>query len=348
MSANVVFWGEVLIAKRIGLVSLSVRALVCNELGPLDSLAVEECEPLVAGPGQVVIDVTAAGVNFVDGLTAQGRYQIKPSPPYTPGGEAAGVVAAVGEGVTSVNVGQRVVAMTGYGAFAQQASAPEVMVFALPDDVDDAVAATMLQSYGTAMFTMRRRTHVDPGEWVLVLGAGGGVGLACVDVARALGARVIAAASSAVKLDAAAAVGAEASIAYEDEGVDLKTVAREISGGGVDVVIDIVGGRHSEPALRATRLFGRFCVVGFAAGPIPTVPLNQVLLNNRTVVGVEWGGWAFRNPVENHALLAEVLEMAADGRLHPATPAERPLEDAADVMQGLIDRRISGKVVLRP
>jgi NADPH2:quinone reductase len=207
----------------------------------------------------------------------------------------------------------------------------------------------MLQSYGTALFTLRRRTSVVPGEWVLVLGAGGGVGLACIDVARALGARVIAAASSADKLAAATAMGAEATIAYEDPGVDLKLAAREASGGGgVDVVIDTVGGRHSEPALRATRLFGRFCVVGFAAGPIPTVPLNQVLLNNRTVVGVEWGGWAFRNPVENRALLTEALAMVADGRLHPATPAERPLADAAAVMGELLERKITGKVVLVP
>jgi len=320
---------------------------VCNELGPLENLTIEERDPLVAGPGQVVIDVSAAGVNFVDGLTAQGKYQMKPTPPYIPGGEAAGVVAAIGDGVTSVAVGQRVVAMTGFNGFATQTSAPEIMVFGLPDGVDDGVAAAMLQSYGTAMFTMQRRTHVDRGEWVLVLGAGGGVGLACVDLAHALGARVIAAASSADKLAAATALGAEATIAYEDPGVDLKVVAREASGGGVDVVIDIVGGRHSEPALRATKLFGRFCVVGFAAG-IPTVPLNQVLLNNRTVVGVEWGGWAFRNLMENHALLAEVLTMTAEGRLHPTVPTRRPLEDAAAVLQGLIDREIGGKVVLVP
>jgi NADPH2:quinone reductase len=303
---------------------------------------------LRAGSGQVVVDVTAAGVNFVDALTAQGKYQLRPTPPYIPGSEAAGVVAEVGEGVTSVAPGQRVVAMSGFGAFAGQVAAAELMVFPLPDGVADDVAAAMLQSYGTAMFTLRHRTHVDPGEWVLVLGAGGGVGLACVDVAHALGARVIAAASTADKLAAATAVGAEAVIAYEDDGVDLKTAAREISGGGVDVVIDIVGGRHAEPALRATKLFGRFCVVGFAAGTIPSIPLNQVLLNNRTVVGVEWGGWAYRNLVENHALLAEVLTMAGDGRLHPTVPAHRPLDEAAAVLQGLIDREIAGKVVLRP
>jgi NADPH2:quinone reductase len=194
---------------------------------------------------------------------------------------------------------------------------------------------------------MKHRTNVAPGEWVLVLGAGGGVGLACVDVARSLGGRVIAAASTADKRAAATAMGAEATIAYEDEDVDLKTAAREISGGGVDVVVDIVGGRHSEPALRATRLFGRFCVVGFTAG-IASVPLNQVLLNNRTVVGAEWGGWAFRYPQDNQRVMSDILSMAADGRIHPAVPAEHPLVDAVAVMQGLIDRKIAGKVVLRP
>jgi NADPH2:quinone reductase len=325
-----------------------VRALVCNELGPLDGLQIEEREPVVAAPGQVVIDVSAAGLSFVDALMAQGKHQSKPSPPYVPGGQAAGVVSSTGEGVTTVEVGQRVVAMTRYGAFAQQVSAPEVMVCPLPDTVGDAVAAAVLQGYGTAMYTMRHRTHVEPGEWVLVLGAGGGVGLACVDVARALGGRVIAAASSADKLAAATAAGAEATIAYEDEGVDLKAAAREISGGGVDVVIDIVGGRHSEPALRATKLFGRFCVVGFAAGTIPTVPLNQVLLNNRTLVGVVWGEWAYRNLRENRALLAEVIDMVADGRLRPVEPAERSLDEAGAVLQALIDRKITGKVIVRP
>jgi NADPH2:quinone reductase len=325
-----------------------MRAVVCKELGSLDQLVIEELDPLVALPGQVVVDVTAAGVNYVDGLIAQGRYQIKPATPFVPGGEVAGVVSSVGPGVSSLVVGQRVVASSGFGAFAEQVAAPEVMTFPLPDGVPDGQAAAMLQSYGTAVFTLRRRTTVAPGEWVLVLGAGGGVGLACIDVARALGARVIAAASSPDKLAAATAMGAEATIAYEDPGVDLKLAAREASGGGVDVVIDTVGGRHSEPALRATRLFGRFCVVGFAAGPIPTVPLNQVLLNNRTVVGVEWGGWAFRNPVENRALLTEALAMVADGRLHPATPAERPLDDAAAVMGELLARKITGKVVLVP
>lgn len=325
-----------------------MRALVCKQLGSLDALSIEDVPAPEADSGQLLLDVTAAGVNFVDALTAQGGYQVKPVPPYVPGGEVAGVVRTVGPGVDHLEIGQRVVAMTGYGAFAEQVTVPEVMVLAVPESLEDGVAAAMLQSYGTAMFTMRHRTQVQPGEWVLVLGAGGGVGLACVDVAKALGARVIAAASSEDKLSAASEMGADATIEYEDPAIDLKLAAREISGGGVDVVIDIVGGRHSEPAVRATKLFGRFCVVGFAAGTIPSLPLNQILLNNRTVVGVEWGGWAFRNPLENRAVLAEALDMAAAGRLHPTRPTERPLSDAPDVLRALVQRQITGKVVLRP
>jgi NADPH2:quinone reductase len=207
-------------------------------------------------------------------------------------------------------------------------------------------AASFIQSYCTAWFTLARRARLCQGEWLLVLGAGGGLGLASVDVGAALGAHVIAAASTEEKLAASVGVGAEATIAYEHQ--DLKTVARELSGGGVDVVVDPVGGGHSEPALRATRRFGRFCVVGFASGSIASVPLNQVLLNNRTVVGVDWGAWAFSDPGGNRELLSELFGLVRDGRLHPTVPAERPLEDAAAVMAGLLDRTVTGKVVLVP
>jgi NADPH2:quinone reductase len=236
--------------------------------------------------------------------------------------------------------------MTGFGGFASQAAVPAASVVPIPANLDFGQAAALIQSYSTALFTLTRRTTVAPDEWVLVLGAGGGIGLACIDVAVSLGAHVIAAASSPDKLDAAEAMGAEATIAYEEE--DLKTRARELSGGGVDVVVDSVGGRHSEPALRATRWSGRFCVVGFASGTIPSLPLNQVLLNNRTVVGVDWGAWTFRNYEGYRALLGELMEMVEADRLHPAVPAERPLVDAPKVMEDLIERRVTGKVVLVP
>ncbi len=323
-----------------------MRAVVCRELGPLDTLVLEDRPAPEPAEGQVVIDVRAAGVNYVDGLICQGRYQIKPQTPFVPGSEIAGEVTAVGPGVSGVGVGDRVIAFTGFGGFAEQVALPALSLVPVPSTVDFAQAATLIQSYSTMLFTLTRRTTLVPGEWVLVLGAGGGIGLAATDVARALGARVIAAASTADKLEAARALGAEATIAYEEE--DLKVRAREIAGGGVDIVVDPVGGRYSEPALRALRHMGRFCVIGFAAGPIPTVPLNQVLLNNRTVVGVDWGGWTFKDPVGNRELIDQLVAMVEEGRLHPVRPATRPLEAAAEVMAGLIDRSVSGKVVLVP
>ena len=323
-----------------------MRAVVCNEFGPLEGLVVEDRQVLEPGPGMVVIDVAAAGVNFVDGLICRGKYQLKPPTPFVPGSEVAGVISRVGPDVSDWSVGDRVLVFCGFGGFAGQVVAPGVSLVAVPDAIDLPQAAALIQSYCTMLFTLTRRTTVTPGEWVLVLGAGGGIGLAAVDVATALGARVIAAASTPDKLGAAVAMGAEATIAYEVE--DLKTRARELSGGGVDVVVDPVGGRHSEPALRATRHLGRFCVIGFASGPIPSVPINQVLLNNRTLVGVDWGGWTFKDPFGNRALLDELMDMVAAGRLHPTAPATRPLEEAAAVMEALIERSVTGKVVLVP
>ena len=323
-----------------------MRAVVCNEFGPLSTLELEDRPAPDPSEGMVVIDVAAAGVNFVDGLICQGRYQLKPPTPFVPGSEVAGTIAALGPDVTDWSAGDRVLVFCGFGGFANQVVAPALSLVAVPDAIDLAQAAALVQSYCTMLFTLSRRTTVSPGEWVLVLGAGGGIGLAAVDVATALGARVIAAASTPDKLEAAVAMGAEATIAYEEE--DLKVRARELSGGGVDVVVDPVGGRHAEPALRATRHMGRFCVIGFASGPIPSIPINQVLLNNRTLVGVDWGGWTFKDPLGNRALIDELMGMVAAGRLRPTMPAARPLADAAEVMAGLIDRTVTGKVVLVP
>jgi len=323
-----------------------MRAVVCQQFGPLDTLVLEEQESPVPGAGQVVVELKAAGVNFVDGLICQGSYQIKPPTPFVPGSEIAGQVSAVGPGVSGIGVGDRVIAFVGLGGFAEQVVVPALSLIPMPDTVDFGQAAALLQSYCTMLFTLTRRTTLVAGEWVLVLGAGGGIGLAAVDIATALGGRVIAAASSADKLGAALSMGAEATIAYEEE--DLKTRARELSGGGVDVVVDSVGGGHSEPALRATRHLGRFCVLGFASGAIPSVPLNQVLLNNRTVVGVDWGGWTFKDPAGQRALLEELMAMVASGRLHPVHPSTYPLEDAPEIMRRLIDRSIAGKAVLVP
>lgn len=323
-----------------------MRAVVCTELGSLDHVVVEDRPAPVPGPGQVAVAVRAAGVNYVDGLICQGRYQMRPPTPYVPGGEIAGDVVAVGDGVTGLRTGDRVMAMTGFGAFAEVVLAHEASLEIVPDAMSYAQAAAFIQSYSTAWFALSRRAELSEGEWVLVLGAGGGIGLASVDVAVALGANVIAAASTEQRLAAAKSMGAAATVAYEEQ--DLKSMARELSGGGVDVVVDPVGGRHSEPALRALGRFGRFCVIGFASGPIATVPLNQVLLNNRTVIGIDWGAWAFKDGAGQRKLLGELLAMAGEGRLHPVVPVERPLGDAVPVMEGLLDRSVAGKVVLVP
>jgi NADPH:quinone reductase len=323
-----------------------VRVVVCKELGSLDDVAIEERDPPTAGAGQVVVEVRAAGLNYVDGLLCQGRYQMKPPVPFFPGGEIAGVVGQVGPGVGGIRAGDRVMALTGFGAFAEQVAVSAASIVPMPSVLSFAQAAAFIQSYSTAWFTLARRTSVAEGEWVLVLGAGGGIGLAAVDIGVALGARVVAAASSEDKLAAAMAMGAHGSVAYERE--DLKTRVRELTDGGADVVVDPVGGRHSEPALRATRVFGRFCVIGFASGSIPSLPLNQVLLNNRTVIGVDWGAWAMQSPDANRAMLTDLVTMTEDGRLHPVEPEQRPLASAAEAMQALIDRAVGGKVVLVP
>ena len=325
-----------------------VRSVVVRELGPVEGLVIQEAPDPAPGPGQVVVAVEAAGVNFADALIVQGRYQMKPPVPFTPGGEIGGTVVAVGDGVESPAVGARVLAMVGLGGFASHVVIPAMNSVALPDNLDAPRAAGIIQSYCTMLFAYTRRTTIKEGEWVLVLGAGGGVGLAAVDIAKALGARVIAAASTKDKLDAAVALGAEATIAYEDEGIDLKQAARDASGGGVDVVVDVVGGAKAEPALRALGIGGRFIVLGFAAGEIPRIPINLVLLNNRTMVGVDWGSWAFRDFEGQRALLVELLDMVADGRLHPVAPTTVPLEDVAAALSDLEGRRVTGKLVLVP
>ncbi|MHB8438041.1 MAG: NADPH:quinone oxidoreductase family protein [Acidimicrobiales bacterium] len=323
-----------------------MRAVICRQLGPLDNVVVEERPTPRPGPGELVIDVRASGVNFVDGLICQGRYQMRPTAPYVPGGEIAGVVAEVGKGVTEGSVGDRVMAMTGWGAFAEHVSVRAESVAVIPEAMSFAQAAAFIQSYSTAWFSLARRAALGEDEWCLVLGAGGGIGLAACDVALALGAKVIAAASSEERLEGPRALGVHGWITYEEH--DVKTAARKISGGGVDVVVDPVGGRQSEPALRALRPFGRFCVVGFAAGSIASIPLNQILLNNRTVIGVDWGAWAFQNMGHNREMLAELLDIVRAGRLRPTVPAERPLAEAREVMEGLLERRLTGKFVLVP
>lgn len=322
-----------------------MRRIVCREFGPVDRLElVEEPDPS-PGPGEVVVAVGVAAVAFVDGLIVQGRYQVRPPLPHTPGSVVAGRVRAVGADVDTVSGGDPVVVLSmAGGGFASDLVAPAWAVSPLPDGVPAAVAATAVESYSTLTFALSRRVQVRPGEWVLVLGAGGGIGLAAVDVARAAGARVVAAASTEAKRAAARAAGAEMSIDY----TDLKDRVREITGGGADVVVDPVGGPLAETALRSLTAYGRFCVVGFAGGEIPRLPANVVLLRNRTVVGVDWGDWARTEPQAASALVSEVLGRVARGELRPPEPTCLPLDRAADALARLGRRDVVGKLALVP
>jgi NADPH2:quinone reductase len=323
-----------------------MRAVVCRELGPPEKLAVEERGSIPPGPGEVRIAVRACGVNFVDGLLVQGLYQIKPQPPFVPGGEIAGEVEEVGEGVSAPALGDRVLAMTGLNGFAAEVTLPAQSAIPIPAGLDFAQAAAFTQSYATALFALSHRGALQSGETVLVLGAAGGVGLAAIDVAKALGARVIAAASSPEKLALCQEAGADFVIDYANE--DLKLRAKELSGGGLDLVYDPVGGAYAEPALRTLAPGGRYLVIGFASGDIPRFPLNLVLLKSCQVVGVDWGGSAARDPAINDRLREELGELLAARKLSPQAPKTYPLEEAGRALRDLLDRKLAGKAVLLP
>jgi len=324
-----------------------VRAVICRELGPPSFLTVAELPDPTPGPGQVVVAVEAAGVNFVDGLFVAGQYQIKPALPFTPGSEIAGRIVALDSDTTDLALGQRVMASIGLGGFASHAVVNRDALVSLPDAFDAPRAATFTQSFSTCLFALRERAHVTAGQRVLVLGAGGGVGLAAISVARALGCRVIAAASTEDKRAAAMRAGAEAVIDTLSESV--KDRAREWAGGtGVDVVVDPIGGPAAEPALRSLGDGGQYLVIGFASGTIPTIPLNQVLLRNRTVVGVDWGMWAMQHLKEQVSLINDLIAMVTDGRIDPVHPTTYPLDQAKRALEDLLARRVVGKVALLP
>jgi NADPH2:quinone reductase len=290
--------------------------------------------------------VKACGVNFVDALFVNGTYQIKPSLPFTPGSELAGLVTEVGSEVDGVAVGDLVSANLGLGAFADEVVVSQQQVTLVPASMSPAIAASINQSYSTAWFSLFDRGNLVPGETVVVLGAGGGVGLASVDVAKHAGARVIAAASSADKLEAAAALGADHLINYTE--VDLKPAVRELAPNGVELVLDPIGGPLGELAVRLLGFDGRLMVVGFASGAIPNIPANQVLLRNRRVIGVDWGWWAMTHPAEQAELFSRVLGAIAKDQLHPPTPTSYPLDHAGQALRDLQERRVTGKIVLIP
>jgi NADPH2:quinone reductase len=291
----------------------------------------------------VVIAVEAAGVNFVDALFVSGKYQIKPPLPFTPGSEVAGTVVSVGSGVTDVVPGQRVLASIGLGGYASAVTASVDQLSHIPTTLDAPRAATFTQSYCTALFALRDRARLRPGERVLVLGAGGGVGLATIDVARWLGAEVIGAASSEAKRSAALEAGAVVTVDSSPDDVNF----RELTG-WVDVVVDPVGGAQSSSALRALREGGRLVVIGFASGTIPQLPANQVLLRNREVIGVDWGAWAMTHTSEQARMLDELLGAAGTGDVRPVAPRSYPLADVVSALNALLAREVTGKVALLP
>ncbi len=305
---------------------------------------VEDVADPVVGPGDALVDIAYAAVNFTDALMVAGGYQVPAPPPFTLGSEFAGTVAAVGDDVDGVRPGDRVTGSTLVGAYAERIAVPASGLTPVPDHVGLDTAAAFGVAHATAYHALRSAADVQPGEHVAVLGAGGGVGLAAVEIAVHLGGHVVAAASSDAKLGVCRAQGAEATINYATE--DLKTRLRELTDGGADVVIDPVGGPYSEPALRSCRFGARYVVLGFASGEIPRIPLNLVLLKGVTVTSFEfwnWGRYAADRLARDRAELRALL---ADGTLHPYVSAVYPLADVADALAAMSGRRVTGKILL--
>jgi NADPH2:quinone reductase len=322
-----------------------MRAVICAELGPVDNLILGELPDPKPGPGEIVIDVQVAALNFPDTLIVEGKYQFRLDPPFSPGGEAAGVISAVGEGVTW-DVGTPVVAVHTAGAFAEKWLVPAAMALPLPDGLSVEQAAGFTMTYGTSYYALKQRAGLQPGETLLVLGAAGGVGSAAVELGKAMGATVIAVASTSDKLAFAGSLGADHTIDYT--AADLRQSIKEITAGrGVDVVYDPVGGRLSEQALRSIAWDGRFLVVGFAAGDIPSIPLNLPLLKSASIVGVFWGAWMQRGSPESVDNIRELYAMASNGKLEPRISAVHPMEHYAEALADLTSRTATGKVLLR-
>lgn len=323
-----------------------MRAVRLHELIGPKGLRVDDVPEPVAGPGEVLIEVCAMGVNFPDVLMSYGKYQFTPNLPVALGGEVSGVVRAVGAGVARIAVGDRVAAVMMNGGWAELVSVPEMTVTKLPDAVSFEAGAATLVNYGTTLHALVDRAAIQPRETLLVLGAAGGVGIAAVEIGKLLGARVIAAASSAEKLEFCNARGADLLIDYSKE--DLKKQAKSLSGGGVDVVYDPVGGSYAEPAVRALAWRGRYLVVGFAAGEIPKIPLNLVLLTGAAIIGVFWGSFMMRDPEAVQHNSVRLFDWIAQGALKPHIDGKFPLERATEVLQRIETRRVKGKLLLVP
>ena len=324
-----------------------MRALVCKSHGLPETLVVEELPSPVPGPGQLLIDVKAAGVNFPDALIIQNKYQLKPALPFSPGAELAGIVKAVGEGVRRFKPGDAVCGACGYGAFAEEVVVDAAKMIAKPAGISFELAASLVLAYGTSYHALIDRGELKAGENVVVLGASGGVGLAAVEIAKAAGAHVIACASSDDKLAICRTHGADDVINYSSE--DLKERIRALTGDkGADVIYDPVGGGYAEPALRSIAWRGRFLVVGFANGEIPRIPLNLTLLKGCSIVGVYWGAHATREPEALSAGISQLFQWLDEGRLKPEISGRYALAEAPQALRAMLDRKVIGKLVVLP
>jgi NADPH2:quinone reductase len=309
-------------------------------------MVIEELEDPVPGKGQILVDVAAAGINFPDVLSIAGKYQVKTPTPFVPGNEAAGVVSQLGEGVTEFAIGDKVIINTMGGAFAEKCVADVRTTAPLPDDLNFEQGAGFSVTYGTSAHALKQSANLQPGETVLVLGAAGGVGITAVEIAKAMGARVIAAASSDEKLEFAASAGADETINYSN--TPLKETVKEMTGGnGVDVVYDPVGGELADQAFRALAWHGRYLVIGFACGDIPKFAANIALLKEASIIGVWWGTWATKNPKLQIQNMMEMAALVADGTLTPRVTESYSLDDYADAFKAITERRARGKVILR-
>lgn len=322
-----------------------MKAVLCKQYGPPESLVIEQVPSKPLGKGEVRVALHAAGVNFPDVLIIQGKYQFKPDMPFSPGGEAAGQISEVGEGVTDYKVGDRVIVMCGWGGFADEIVIAADRLQKMPDSMDYATGAAFLMTYGTSHHALRQRAQIKPGETLLVLGAAGGVGLAAVELGKVMGARVIAAASTDEKLALCRKYGADEVINYTTE--KIRDRVKELTGGkGADVIYDAVGGDAFDEAIRCINWDGRLLIVGFASGRIPQLPVNLALLKGCQIVGVFWGDFTRREPELHRRNLDEMMRWFAEGKLHPHVSARYPMEKVADALNDMMNRKVQGKAVV--
>lgn len=324
-----------------------MKAVICKSFGPIDNLIIEEVSDLKPTKGEIIINVKACGLNFPDTLIIQGKYQFKPEFPFSPGGEISGVVKAIGEDVTHLNVGDNVMYGSVFGGFAQEVKAKAKDVFKMPPTMDFTTAASSMLTYGASYHALVNRANLQSGEIVLVLGAAGGVGTAAIQIAKAIGATVIAAASTDEKLKFCKDNGADFTINYTTE--DLKSRVKELTNGnGANVIYDPVGDKFSELALRSIAWKGRYLVVGFAAGDIPKIPLNLVLLKGCQIVGVFWGAFFKNEPQQNTKNFMCIVKWFAQGKLKARIYGEYPFEKVVEAMYTMINKEVKGKIVLIP